>query len=35
MFLTFTKNKYDVRENGYMFYNPQNVMEIFKKVCLI
>jgi hypothetical protein len=35
IFKTFTKNKYDVRENGYMFYNPQNVMEIFKKVCLI
>jgi hypothetical protein len=32
---TFTKNTYDVSENGYMFYNPQNVMEIFKKVCLI
>lgn len=32
---TFTKDKYDVNENGYMFYNPENVMEIFNKVCLI
>jgi hypothetical protein len=32
---TFTKNKYDVNVNGYMFYNPINVMEIFNKVCLI
>ena len=32
---TFTKDKYDVSENGYMFYNPKNVMEIFNKVCLI
>ena len=30
---TFHKDKYDVNENGYMFYNPQNVMEIFNKVC--
>lgn len=35
IFKTFTKNKYDVSDNGYMFYNPKNVMEIFKKVCLI
>ena len=32
---TFTKNKYDVSNNGYMFYTPENVMNIFKKVCLI
>jgi len=32
---TFTKNKYDVSVNGYMFYNPYNVMQIFNKVCLI
>lgn len=35
IFETFTKNKYDVNENGYMFYNPENVMKIFDKVCLI
>jgi hypothetical protein len=35
IFKTFTKNKYDVSDNGYMFYNPQNVMEIFDKVCLV
>lgn len=32
---TFAKDKYDVNENGYMFYNPQNVMNIFNNVCLI
>jgi hypothetical protein len=32
---TFTKDKYDVSNNGYMFYNPENVMKIFNKVCLI
>jgi hypothetical protein len=32
---TFTKDKYDVSQNGYMFYNPENVMKIFDKVCLI
>ena len=31
---TFTKDKYDVKNNGYMFYNPENVMNIFKNVCL-
>ena len=31
----FTKDKYDVSENGYMFYNPENVIRIFEKVCLI
>ena len=35
IFMTYTKDKYDVSENGYMFYNPKNVMEIFNKVCLI
>jgi len=35
IFMTFAKDKYDVSENGYMFYNPENVMEIFNKVCLI
>ena len=32
---TFTRSKYDVSENGYMFYNPKNVMEIFNRICLI
>jgi hypothetical protein len=32
---TFTKDKYDVKNNGYMFYTPENVMNIFEKVCLI
>ena len=32
---TFTKNKYDMTYNGYMFYTPENVMNIFKKICLI
>ncbi len=32
---TFKKDKYDVSENGYMFYTPENVMEIFNKNCLI
>jgi hypothetical protein len=32
---TFTKNKYDMKNNGYMFYNPENVMNIFKNICLI
>jgi hypothetical protein len=31
---TFTKDKYDVSNNGYMFYTPENVMNIFKNVCL-
>jgi hypothetical protein len=29
---TFDKNKYDMKNNGYMFYNPENVMQIFEKV---
>jgi hypothetical protein len=33
--VSFTKEKYDVSDNGYMFYNPENVMKIFEKVCLI
>jgi hypothetical protein len=32
---TFTKDKYDVSENGYMFYTPENVMNIINKNCLI
>lgn len=28
----FNKNKYDMKNNGYMFYTPENVMQIFKKV---
>lgn len=32
---TFTKDKYDVNQNGYMFYTPENVMNIFKKICLV
>jgi hypothetical protein len=32
---TFTKEKYNVKNNGYMFYTPENVMDIFKKICLI
>jgi hypothetical protein len=32
---TFTKGKYDVDENGYMFYTPENVMGLINKNCLI
>jgi len=32
---TFTKGKYDVSENGYMFYTPENVMAILDKNCLL
>lgn len=32
---TFTKDNYDVSENGYMFYTPENVMAILNKICLI
>jgi len=32
---TFTKDTYDVKNNGYMFYTPENVMNIFKNVCLV
>ena len=32
IFNTFSKDKYDMKNNGYMFYTPENVMEIFKKV---
>lgn len=35
IFETYTKNKYDMNENGYMFYNPQNVMKIFQNICLV
>jgi hypothetical protein len=30
----FTKDKYDYKENGYMFYTPENVMNIFNNICL-
>jgi hypothetical protein len=32
---TFTKDKYNVSENGYMFYTPENVMAILDKNCLL
>ena len=32
---TFTKDKYDVSENGYMFYTPENVMNLINKNCLV
>ena len=32
---TFTKEKYDVSDNGYMFYTPENVMAILDKNCLL
>jgi hypothetical protein len=32
---TFTKNTYNVDDNGYMFYTPENVMNIFNNICLI
>jgi hypothetical protein len=35
IFETFTKDKYDMKENGYKFYSPENVMNIFKNICLI
>jgi hypothetical protein len=31
---TFTKDKYDMNDNGYMFYTPENVMNIFNNVYL-
>jgi hypothetical protein len=31
---TFTVNKYDMKNNGYMFYTPENVMRIFQQVYL-
>jgi hypothetical protein len=31
---TFDKNKYDMNDNGYMFYTPKNVMNIFNSVFL-
>jgi hypothetical protein len=34
IFNTFTKDKYNMKDNGYMFYTPENVMNIFKTVCL-
>jgi hypothetical protein len=35
IFENFTKDKYDVSQNGYMFYNPENIMKIFDRICLI
>lgn len=32
---TFTNGKYDVNDNGYMFYTPENVMAILDKNCLL
>jgi hypothetical protein len=32
---TFARDNYDVSENGYMFYTPENVMRIFEKNCLV
>lgn len=32
---TFTKDKYNVNENGYMFYTPENVMNLINKNCLV
>jgi hypothetical protein len=29
---TFTSTKYDMNDNGYMFFTPENVMQIFKQV---
>jgi len=31
---TFTKNKYNMEENGYLNYTPENVMRIFNNVYL-
>ena len=31
---TFTVDKYDMKNNGYMYYTPENVMRIFKEVYL-
>lgn len=31
---SFEKNKYDMKNNGYMNYRPENVMSIFKSVYL-
>ena len=30
----FEKNKYDMRDNGFLFYNPENIMRIFDQVYL-
>jgi hypothetical protein len=29
---TFTSTKYDMNNNGYTFFTPENVMQIFKQV---
>lgn len=31
---SFRRDKYDMKNNGYMFYTPENVMNIFREVCL-
>lgn len=33
--LEFHKDKYNVSDNGYMYYSPENVMNIFNRVCLV
>ena len=35
IFNNFSKDKYNMKDNGYMFYTPVNVMNIFKQICLI
>lgn len=30
----FEKNKYDMSDNGFLFYNPENIMRIFDQVYL-
>jgi hypothetical protein len=32
---TFHKNKYDMKNNGYMEYNAENIMKIFNQVYLM
>ena len=34
IFSTFYKEKYDMKNNGYFYYTPENVMHIFKEVYL-
>jgi hypothetical protein len=31
---TFTKKKYDMSNNGYLFYTPENIMKIFNEIYL-
>jgi hypothetical protein len=30
----FNKNKYDMKNNGYLFYTPENIIKIFRDVFL-